>query len=118
MGGLVSRYYLEKLGGQETVPVLITLGTPHLGTEKARTGVGPAARQMVPGSEFLGRLKNERSTKTRVFAFWSNWDSMVIPPQNAALEDSNIPVHHLGHNGFLFSRKVANLVYKILVGQD
>lgn len=35
MGGLVSRYYLEVLGGWEHCRALITLGTPHRGSLKA-----------------------------------------------------------------------------------
>lgn len=122
MGGLVCRYYLEKLGGQDNVPVLVTLGTPHFGTEKARAGFGPAARQMVPGSDFLRKL-NQGKTETRLLSLWSDFDSLVVPPENAALEDSNIalyPYGHLpfvGHNGFLFSKKAARIVYAILAAR-
>ncbi len=35
MGGLVSRYFLEVLGGWEYTRTLITLGTPHRGSVKA-----------------------------------------------------------------------------------
>ncbi|MFC4063481.1 esterase/lipase family protein [Actinoplanes subglobosus] len=35
MGGLVSRYYLEVLGGRERVRRLVTLGTPYSGSVKA-----------------------------------------------------------------------------------
>ncbi|WP_375512701.1 alpha/beta fold hydrolase [uncultured Nostoc sp.] len=35
MGGLVSRYYLEHLGGREHCKALITLSTPHRGSVKA-----------------------------------------------------------------------------------
>jgi hypothetical protein len=32
MGGLVARYYVQRLGGDERVHTLVTLGTPHAGT--------------------------------------------------------------------------------------
>lgn len=35
MGGLVARYYIEKLGGWKDTRWLITLGTPHRGSVKA-----------------------------------------------------------------------------------
>lgn len=35
MGGLVARYYIERMGGQEHVGRLIVMGTPHLGTPKS-----------------------------------------------------------------------------------
>ena len=49
MGGLVARWYLERLGGAELARVVVTLGTPHRGAAKAldqlvngvRKGPGP-----------------------------------------------------------------------------
>jgi pimeloyl-ACP methyl ester carboxylesterase len=35
MGGLVTRWYLDQLGGAETARALVTLGTPHRGAVKA-----------------------------------------------------------------------------------
>lgn len=35
MGGLVTRYYLERLGGREIASALVTIGTPHHGAAKA-----------------------------------------------------------------------------------
>ena len=44
MGGLVTRYYLDQLGGREHVERFIVMGTPHAGTAKAASvligGVG------------------------------------------------------------------------------
>jgi triacylglycerol lipase len=36
MGGLVARYYVQRLGGDAHVHTLVTLGTPHGGTRTAR----------------------------------------------------------------------------------
>jgi len=49
MGGLVARWYLDRLGGAEIARVLVTLGTPHRGAAKTvdqlvngvRKGPGP-----------------------------------------------------------------------------
>lgn len=49
MGGLVARWYVERLGGAELTRAVVTLGTPHRGAVKAldqlvngvRKGVGP-----------------------------------------------------------------------------
>lgn len=49
MGGLIARWYLDKLGGAEVTRALITAGTPHRGALKAleqlvngvRVGIGP-----------------------------------------------------------------------------
>lgn len=65
MGGLIVRSYLS--GKRETPGVflppaihrtrkLLTLGTPHMGAETARSVGGMQASQMVPGSRFLWDL--------------------------------------------------------------
>jgi hypothetical protein len=56
MGGLVSRYFLECLGGWEHTRTLITLGTPHRGSFNAvdflvngmKKGVGPWGLDLSP----------------------------------------------------------------------
>ncbi|MGW6943654.1 lipase family alpha/beta hydrolase [Streptomyces xanthophaeus] len=58
MGGLVTRYYLECLGGRETARSLVTLGTPHRGAAKAvrfltRNGIGPGDDQRLLGRKAL-----------------------------------------------------------------
>jgi hypothetical protein len=56
MGGLVSRYFLECLGGWKETRTLITLGTPHRGSLNAvdslvhgmKKGVGPVGLDLSP----------------------------------------------------------------------
>jgi pimeloyl-ACP methyl ester carboxylesterase len=56
MGGLVSRYFLECLGGWKSTRTLITLGTPHQGSLNAvdflvngmKKGVGPFGLDLSP----------------------------------------------------------------------
>ena len=45
MGGLVCRSYLARHGGQR-VERLVTIASPHVGTELARIGIGQNAREM------------------------------------------------------------------------
>ncbi len=71
MGGLVSRYYIEHMGGRQYVKSLTMLGTPNAGTDyaakmcaasRALHVVGGAldngACDMDPGSPFLRSLNN------------------------------------------------------------
>ncbi|MEO7337325.1 MAG: hypothetical protein ABIV63_12150 [Caldimonas sp.] len=56
MGGLVSRYFLECLGGWQQTRTLITLGTPHRGSVSAidslvhgvKKGIGPLGLDLSP----------------------------------------------------------------------
>ncbi len=56
MGGLVSRYFLECLGGWQHTRTLITLGTPHRGSLNAvdflvngmKKGIGPLGLDLTP----------------------------------------------------------------------
>lgn len=65
MGGLVSRDYVKNLGGSTKVDSLITMGTPHYGTDLAVLAkfltfgscIGiTACNQMARGSSFLNSL--------------------------------------------------------------
>lgn len=51
LGGLIARYYVQRLGGDRRVRTLVTLGTPHSGTAAAPlAGAHPIVRQMRSGS--------------------------------------------------------------------
>lgn len=57
MGGLDSRWAIEKQGAARYVDDLVTLGTPHQGTYAAYLGVlTEGGRNMIPGSDFLTEL--------------------------------------------------------------
>ncbi|MDD3985821.1 MAG: alpha/beta fold hydrolase [Methanobacterium sp.] len=56
MGGLVARWYLEKLGGTDNIGKLIMIGTPNHGLSLANLFIGSdnmAGSQMAPDSKFL-----------------------------------------------------------------
>ncbi|CAJ1771599.1 hypothetical protein PPEMPLJA_00436 [Aeromonas salmonicida] len=55
MGGLVCRDYLALAGGGK-VAQLITLATPHQGSQLATIALGDNAREMEPGSGWLQRF--------------------------------------------------------------
>ncbi|WP_409013479.1 esterase/lipase family protein [Dyadobacter sp. CY351] len=53
MGGLISRYYLQRLGGLAKTDRFITIATPHHGTLAAYFLPFPGIKQMRPNSLFL-----------------------------------------------------------------
>ncbi|MBC7273418.1 MAG: alpha/beta fold hydrolase, partial [Streptomyces sp.] len=57
LGGLIARYYVQRLGGDTRVRVLVTLGTPHTGTRVVPlANAHPIVRQMRPGSTLMAEL--------------------------------------------------------------
>jgi len=124
LGGLVARYYIQKLGGAEKVHTCITLGTPHRGTHAAWISRGKTARQLRPGSLLLRQLtRSSRQMPTRFVSFYSNLDSLVLPAQNAkitepALRARNILIKDLGHLSLLISRPIIRTIGEILASPD
>lgn len=81
MGGLVSRYYLQELGGYQHCQTLSTLATPHHGTKAAYFYPGKGALQMRPNSEFLQRLDATayRLKKVRLTSYRTPLDLIILP---------------------------------------
>ena len=117
MGGLVSRYYVQRLGGMERVGRLITISAPHRGTYWAYAVGNKGSRQMRPGSAFLEELNRDAGTLERVsFAsIWTPLDLMIVPAGSSRLgvgEEFRIPVAL--HPWMLTSRRSLALVEKLL----
>lgn len=94
LGGVVARYYIDKLGGQTTVAGLVSLASPHQGTAQiAFAGLSlllcPSCLSVLTGSALLRDLNSQASVlkpgvnytqvATEVF------DEFVIPAKNSFL---------------------------------
>ena len=66
MGGLVARYYLQRLGGLERVKKFIAISSPHNGTWTAFLRRNPGGRQMRPGSDLLKDLNRDAAVLDRI----------------------------------------------------
>lgn len=103
MGGLIARYYVTRLGGDERVHTLVTLGTPHQGTYTAYGWTNQLTRQLRPGSPLMRELDQPvPRCRTRFVVYWSDLDQMVFPQRHAALVHPdlavrNIDLHAVGH---------------------
>ncbi|MEZ4368857.1 MAG: alpha/beta fold hydrolase [Kofleriaceae bacterium] len=109
MGGLVGRYYVGLGGGDGVVKHLVTIGSPHGGTEMSRFGVGRAAKELMLGSALLARLAAAPApTTTRLTAIWSRADALVPGSEEARLDGAEeLVFDDLGHLSLLGSRRVA-----------
>lgn len=106
MGGLVSRYYIKKMGGSAYVDDLVTIATPHRGTVVAAIGPGRSARQMEVGSDFINALNSVDTTPGTVdyTAVHANNDEMVVPQQNGFFDGAvNINMNVYEHATILFN---------------
>ncbi|MFI6145324.1 alpha/beta fold hydrolase [Streptomyces sp. NPDC051109] len=104
LGGLVGRYYVQRLGGGARVRTLVTLGTPHSGTRVAPfMDAHPLVRQMRPDSEVMAELRAPApGCRTRCVAFWSEFDELMDPTETARIEHpdlyaENVQVTGIGH---------------------
>ena len=77
MGGLVARAYLQRYGAAR-VARLLTLGTPHQGSELARLGIGENGRQMRPQNAWLQAL-GKPSPALDALVIYSPQDNFVMP---------------------------------------
>ena len=87
MGGLVSRYYVQRLGGIDRVQRLITLSSPHHGTVTAYFSLRPGCVQMRPDSEFIADLHRDvdRLNRLNFTSLWTPFDLMILPPTSSQL---------------------------------
>lgn len=85
MGGLVSRYYLQELGGAHRCETFITISTPHHGTKVAHAYPTKGAKQMRPGSEFLKKLKASENTlkDIPIVSYRTPLDLVIIPTESS-----------------------------------
>jgi hypothetical protein len=118
MGGVVGRYYVQLLGGDGAVANLVTLGSPHIGTDVSEFGVGHPTRELVVGSTLVQRLAAAPPPQdTRVTMIFSHADALVPASTQAALQiprAERIVYDDLGHVALLGSRRVARDIIKRL----
>jgi triacylglycerol lipase len=112
MGGVVARYYLSLGGGAARVRHLVSLGSPHCGTETSYFGVGRPVHELLPGSSLLARLEAAGlPAGPEVLAIWSRSDALVWCERQAHLPGAReVVFDDLGHIGLLASRRVAREV--------
>ncbi|MCF0096735.1 triacylglycerol lipase [Micromonospora sp. MH99] len=128
-GGLVSRYYLKRLGGTASIGRYVSLGTPQYGTYVANIvaflGLGSCAgvvacQQMTIGSAFLADLNAGDDTpgSVRYTTVRTLQDELVRPTGNAAVNDgaTNVliqaycPLRVVGHLGLVLDGTAYTIV--------
>ncbi|MFF7532444.1 esterase/lipase family protein [Streptomyces bobili] len=123
LGGLIARYYVQRLGGDTRVRTLVMLGTPHSGTQVAPlANAHPIVRQMRPGSEVIEELSRPApGCRTRFVSFWSDLDHLMVPLETARLDHpdlltENVQVSGIGHLALPVHPAVATGIRQALDG--
>jgi triacylglycerol lipase len=107
MGGLSTRYYIKNLDGSSKVDDVITLGSPHHGTNTSYFGwLTAGAREMMPGSTFLNNLNSGDETPNPILytSVYSSADTVINPYTSSILDGArNEEISNVSHNGLLTS---------------
>jgi triacylglycerol lipase len=91
-GGVVARLWAAELGGAAVARRVVTLGSPHHGTDLAALAAGvlagscpTACRQLAPDSDVLTGLP-EAPSGPQWTSIWTADDDVVSPPGSAVLQ--------------------------------
>ena len=124
-GGLIGRYYVQKLNGEKHVANLVTLGTPHRGTPWAYLGrlvqqIIPSVPQMMPNSQFLRECTDGRFPGgVKMTSIFSRAD-LICPPSSCRLDAEvgprlkNVEIPSGGHFDLLFRKDTFTVVEREL----
>jgi triacylglycerol lipase len=109
MGGLVSRYYIQRLGGIDRIQRFVTISTPHRGTIAANFSTRYGCIQMRPEHHFIQDLNRDvECLKSLNFtSLWTPFDLIILPPSSSQLgigTELKIPV--LTHPQMVSDRRV------------
>jgi triacylglycerol esterase/lipase EstA (alpha/beta hydrolase family) len=118
MGGIVSRYYLQRLGGIERVQRFITISSPHKGTVIAYGSWQPGCVQMRPNSDFLKDLNSDVQMLKQInfTSIWTPYDLMILPATSSQLEiGKEVTVPVLLHPLMLTDFGTLEIVAKALI---
>ncbi|MDF5707123.1 MAG: triacylglycerol lipase [Nostoc sp. S4] len=87
MGGIVSRYYIQRLGGINRVQRFITIASPHHGTVVAYGSRRPGCVQMRPDSLFLKDLNSDAVMLKQLnfTSIWTPYDLMIVPANSSQM---------------------------------
>ena len=104
MGGLVSRYYIQKLAGAMAAAIrrLVSISAPNHGTIWAMLSGRAGVRQMRPGSEMLREL-NANAAELEPLGYtsiYTPFDLTIVPPASSRMPVGRnviawVPLHPL-----------------------
>lgn len=116
LGGLVSRWYVQELGGHARVAQTISLGSPFGGTERARPFRFLVGADLCRTSPVLARLRaRAHDHDVPHTSIVGDGDSLVVPAESAVFPRGDVHVlRGRGHNSLLFDPdSIAHVVERV-----
>lgn len=119
-GSVVGRYYVQFMGGDKYCSKLISLAGPHNGCKIAWLGVmtmGLICKdvwQMLPDSGLVEEFRSKKFPSSCKFYSLYSPDDWVCDVEDCVTDAINVEIKGVGHNEFLFSRKVYRLIRKLI----
>ncbi len=87
MGGIVGRYYVQRLGGLDRIHRFVTISSPHNGTWAAYVRPNKGGSQMRINSPFLTDLNRDvhRLEQINFTSIWTPLDLIILPATSSRL---------------------------------
>jgi triacylglycerol lipase len=117
MGGLVCRYYLQRMGGLDRVDRFVSVAAPHHGSMLAWLIPNRGCRQMRPGSEFLRDLASDadRLGKIQFTSLWTPFDLTIVPATSSLMPvGENLGMWVIAHPLMVWQRGCIQAVERAL----
>jgi triacylglycerol lipase len=118
MGGIITRYYLQRLGGIDKVDKYINISAPNRGTILSYSLPFKGILQMRPQSQLLQDLNRDvhsQLTHIKTLIMWTPFDLMIIPANSSQLgigQEIALPI--LAHKWMLSDRRVLRAIADFL----
>lgn len=117
MGGLVSRYYIQRLGGIDRVHRFISISAPHRGTWSAYFSQRPGCVQMRPNSDFIHDLEQDVEILNRLqfTSLWTPFDLIILPPESSQLNIGiEVQIPAIAHPLMVYDRRSIDAIVRAL----
>lgn len=117
MGGLVSRYYVQRLGGVRRIDHLVTLSAPHHGSLLANLIANQGCREMRPGSPFLRDLASDADQLEQIkfTSLYTPLDLLILPARSSEMPQArNIRVPVVMHPLMVLDKRCMRAVAEAL----
>ena len=120
MGGIITRLALQEPKFAARIHTVITLATPHHGTQLARYLDTAKVRQLKPKSQLLTDLSSQLpwgtdSRMPRLVCYWTPKDLLLLPPRSAVVQGAEeVCVAESTHLGFILKPVIWESIFRVL----